>query len=106
MLALVGSANIACGGHTGDAHSMRAALIRAKEHGVTIGAHPSFPDRKLRPGVNADRARGPVREPTSNGKCAHYKTLQKSSGLRLHHIKPHGALYNRRLRSWVGRSDY
>ena len=39
-------ASIACGGHTGDAHSMDAALALAAEYGVAVGAHPSYPDRK------------------------------------------------------------
>jgi len=37
--------SIACGGHTGDAVSMTAALRLAVEHGVAVGAHPSYPDR-------------------------------------------------------------
>ena len=37
--------SIACGGHAGDAASMRFALQRAAEHGVAAGAHPSYPDR-------------------------------------------------------------
>lgn len=45
MLAIVSSASIACGGHAGDEASMRAALRAAKARGVTVGAHPGFPDR-------------------------------------------------------------
>jgi 5-oxoprolinase (ATP-hydrolysing) subunit A len=46
MLAIVSSASVACGGHAGDAVSMRAALRAAKARGVVVGAHPSFPDRE------------------------------------------------------------
>src|SRR5205809_5120330 len=38
------SANIACGFHGGDPSVMRGTIARAKEHGVAVGAHPSFPD--------------------------------------------------------------
>src|SRR5699024_11514113 len=45
MLALVTSANVACGGHAGDATTMRSVCARAAEQGVRIGAHPSYADR-------------------------------------------------------------
>ena len=46
LMSIVTSCNIACGGHAGDAVSMRDALILAKTNGVAAGAHPSFPDRE------------------------------------------------------------
>ena len=46
LLGLVSSANIACGWHAGDAKTMRQCVRWALEHGVAIGAHPSFPDRE------------------------------------------------------------
>jgi len=45
ILTCVSSANIACGGHRGDAASMRRTVMAAKKNGVIIGAHPSYPDR-------------------------------------------------------------
>ena len=42
---LITSANVACGGHYGDADSMTHAARRARELGTHIGAHPSYPDR-------------------------------------------------------------
>src|SRR6478752_3983753 len=45
MFAVISSANVACGGHAGDAASMRAAAARAARFGVAVGAHPSYPDR-------------------------------------------------------------
>ena len=42
---LITSANVACGGHYGDTQSMTHAAQRARELGVRIGAHPSYPDR-------------------------------------------------------------
>ena len=44
MLAIVNSANLACGFHAGDPLVMLKAIQSAKEHGVSIGAHPSYPD--------------------------------------------------------------
>jgi lactam utilization protein B len=44
MLGIVASANIACGGHAGDPDVMRRTLRLAHERGVSIGAHPSYPD--------------------------------------------------------------
>lgn len=85
--------SIACGGHTGDAASMTAALRRAVEHGAAAGAHPSYPDR------------------TGFGRCALEAAAEEVAawvaqqtealaeqaarlGVRLAHVKPHGALYN------------
>lgn len=45
LLELVSSASIACGGHAGDAETMRTALRLAKARGVAVGAHPGFVDR-------------------------------------------------------------
>ena len=45
MLAVVSSANIACGGHAGDAETMFATLTLARENGVTVGAHPGYDDK-------------------------------------------------------------
>ena len=85
--------SIACGGHTGDAASMVAALRLAAEHGVAAGAHPSYPDR-------SQFGRRPLA--ASGNEIAAWVTQQTVAlaeqaarlGLRLAHVKPHGALYN------------
>jgi len=85
--------SIACGGHTGDAASMRDALQLAAEHGVAAGAHPSYPDRSQF-GRRALAASG--------DEIAAWVTQQTEAlaeqaarlGLQLAHVKPHGALYN------------
>jgi 5-oxoprolinase (ATP-hydrolysing) subunit A len=46
MLAIVTSANVACGGHAGDAETMFATLVQAQANGVIIGAHPGYEDRR------------------------------------------------------------
>lgn len=93
ILALVSSANIACGGHTGDAHSMRLALQLAKRYGVAVGAHPSFPDRE-------NFGRKPMQIETAalfhslQQQVHDLATIALEIGIPLGHIKPHGALYN------------
>jgi UPF0271 protein len=85
--------SIACGGHAGDAASMTAALHLAAEHGVAAGAHPSYPDRsqfgRRALAASGDEIAAWVTEQT--------ETLAEQAarlGLRLAHVKPHGALYN------------
>ena len=46
MLRLVSSANVACGGHASDPETMFETMVLARDHGVTVGAHPSYPDRE------------------------------------------------------------
>ena len=46
IISAISSANIACGGHAGDRNSMGLTVRQAKAAGVTIGAHPAYPDRK------------------------------------------------------------
>ncbi len=93
ILAIVSSANIACGGHTGDAETMRVAIRLAKEHGVRIGAHPSFLDRD-----NFGRSpQHPPAEQLFTQLCKQVDDLiniaeQENYGVT--HLKPHGALYN------------
>lgn len=85
--------SIACGGHTGDAASMSAALRLAAEYGVTVGAHPSYPDRaefgRRQLAASADEIAAWVTQQIEA--LAEQAALQ---GLRLAHVKPHGALYN------------
>ena len=85
--------SIACGGHTGDARSMDAALTLAAEYGVAVGAHPSYPDRE---------GFGRREWAATPEQIAQWVTQQieglaeiaASKGMRLTHVKPHGALYN------------
>lgn len=85
--------SIACGGHVGDEASMAAALRLAAEHGVAAGAHPSYPDRacfgRRALTASADEVFAWVTQQT--------EMLAEQAarlGIRLTHLKPHGALYN------------
>jgi len=85
---LIDSANVACGGHVGDEHSMRDAAARAREHDVRLGAHPSYPDRENFGRVSLSMPPDALRA----------SLITQVDALRafatLHHVKPHGALYN------------
>jgi UPF0271 protein len=85
--------SIACGGHTGDAASMKKALRLAAEFGLAVGAHPSYPDRarfgRLQLAATPDEIVAWVTQQTE-ALAEHAVSL----GLRLAHVKPHGALYN------------
>ena len=97
LMPLVSSANIACGGHAGDTDTMRATLRLAKLHGVAVGAHPSWPDRvdfgRREMTATADEVFGWVVEQVRS-----LLVLVQAEGMRLSHVKPHGALYNQAAR--------
>lgn len=93
LLQLVTSANVACGIHAGDYNEMRKAILWAKENGVRIGAHPSFPDRENFGRTNMQL---PAEELQA---CLRYqlgaiKALCDAENVLLQYVKPHGALYN------------
>lgn len=93
IMPLVTSANVACGFHAGDASTMRRTVRLARAHGVAVGAHPSFPDREGfgRRAVNASPEQ--VRDDVAYQIGALW-AFCRSEGIRLTHVKPHGALYN------------
>jgi UPF0271 protein len=100
LLALLSSANIACGFHAGDPDIMRRTVQRAKALGVAIGAHVSLPDLQ---GFGR-------REMSVSATEVHALTLYQIGALHaftraadvpLAHVKPHGALYNMAARDRV-----
>lgn len=90
----VSSANIACGGHAGDADSMAAAVARCAAQGVRLGAHPGYPDRagfgRRELGLTPAEIGMTVR-----AQVAALKAIADAAGVPLVHVKPHGALYHR-----------
>ncbi len=93
LLGLVSSANIACGGHAGDATSMHTTVALALRHGVALGAHPSHPDRAHFGRRVWERAPAQVRDDVRTQVQA-LQAVADAQGARLRHVKPHGALYN------------
>jgi UPF0271 protein len=93
LMPLITSANIACGFHAGDPATAMAAVTAAIEYGVSIGAHPGFPDREHFGRLELPRTEQQVFED-----CV-YQTgalagLARAAGGRLSYLKAHGALYN------------
>jgi UPF0271 protein len=94
LLDAVTSANVACGGHAGDAGTMRATCTAALARGVAIGAHPSYPDREgfgrtvieLEPQALYDSLHAQILE---------LMAIAAEVGTRVSYVKPHGALYHR-----------
>ncbi|MET0402576.1 MAG: LamB/YcsF family protein [Cystobacter sp.] len=86
-------AHIACGGHAGDAASMRRALEACARHGTRVGAHPSFEDRE-----HFGRRELPVAPEVLRAQvavqCARLAALAAEVGVSVHSAKPHGALYH------------
>ena len=85
--------NVGCGGHAGDAGSMRAACALAARSGVLVGAHPSYPDREHF-GRTALVIEPAVLKASIEGQCQAFRAIAQAAGLRVVHMKPHGALYH------------
>jgi UPF0271 protein len=86
-------ANIACGGHAGDEHSIREALERCLRHGTRAGAHPSYEDRegfgRRALEVTPEGLRAQVA-----AQCARLAARAQAVGVPIEFSKPHGALYH------------
>jgi len=93
LMDFVSSVNVACGFHAGDASVIRQTIETAISKNVAVGAHPSFPDlqgfgrREIK--MSASEVFDIVLY-----QIAAVKGICESSGAKLHHVKPHGALYN------------
>jgi UPF0271 protein len=93
LMRWITSANVACGLHAGDPMVMRDTVLLARDHGVAVGAHPSFDDREhfgrrdlqLPPPAITDLV---VRQIDA------LAAIAAGAGIRLQHVKPHGALFN------------
>src|SRR5918999_581425 len=91
------SANVACGFHAGDAGMMRDTVALAREHGVAVGAHPSFPDPEGFGRRELQFSPSDVEDFVSYQVGA-LAAIAASQGVRLQHVKPHGALFNMAVR--------
>ena len=87
------SLNVACGGHAGDPGSMRRLARLARDRGLALGAHPSFPDR-------SGFGRHPMALPPAEierqvvEQVSALVRIAAEEGIDVGHVKPHGALYN------------
>ncbi len=93
LMPFISSANIACGYHAGDAATIKEVVNLCLQYNVNIGAHPSFFDRE-----NFGRATmqlSPQEIYTIvTDQLTIINTIAMECGAILHHVKPHGALYN------------
>jgi 5-oxoprolinase (ATP-hydrolysing) subunit A len=93
LLALVSSANIACGLHAGNPVMMRQSILAAHARGVAVGAHPGFDDRE-------NFGRREMSLPAEEifnlvvYQVGAFQAVAHSLGIRPQHVKAHGALYN------------
>ena len=93
IIPLVSSVNIACGWHAGDPLVMQKAVALAKQYGVSIGAHPGYPDLLGFGRRNLSASPAEVKAYIQYQVGA-LSAFCKAAGVRLHHVKPHGAMYN------------
>ena len=89
LMRYISSANVACGEHAGSDELMERTVLLAADYGVTVGAHPSYPDR-----ANFGRVEMPMGPETIAGTVFEQIMRLVRCGGDLKHVKPHGALYN------------
>ena len=94
----VTSVNIACGFHAGDPTTIRKTIETAIKKGVAIGAHPGYPDLQGFGRRNMSLSSDDVYDIVLY-QVAALKGICEASGAKLHHVKPHGALYNQAAKS-------
>ena len=92
IMPFITSANVACGFHGSDPTVMHKTVRLAKQHGVEVGAHPSFPDRDGFGRRYMKMERDELLD-TIIYQVAALKGFLDIEGMSLNHIKPHGALY-------------
>jgi 5-oxoprolinase (ATP-hydrolysing) subunit A len=93
IMPYITSANIACGFHAGDSGIMNHTVQLASKHGVKIGAHPGFPDLAGFGRRNMNLTPEEVYTMVLY-QIGALQAFVKANGTKLHHVKPHGALYN------------
>lgn len=87
------SVNIACGGHAGDADTMRQTIRQAAAWGLVIGAHPGYADRENF-GRRELNLTGAAIAETVFDQVSAFAEIAQGEGVSIAHVKPHGALYN------------
>ena len=93
LMPYISSCNIACGFHSGNPLTIENTIKSAIKHQVKIGAHPSYNDRENFGRVSLQTDFKTLKAEL-NYQIGALKSITESYGQRLHHVKPHGALYN------------
>ena len=94
LMNYVTSINVACGGHAGDETMMAAMVALAKDKGVNVGAHPSYPDKENFGRIDIDMDQNELLDSVRD-QIQLLVDIGAENGVELTHVKPHGALYNR-----------
>lgn len=94
LMPFLTSANVAAGGHTGDDETIARTVALAQQHGVAVGAHPSYPDR-----VQFGRVAMQLEPDVLTRAIAEQLQRVRRIAGALHHVKLHGALYHRAAES-------
>ena len=94
LLAVVTSANVACGFHAGDQETMRRVCEQAMARGVVVGAQVSYADRENFGRVARDVPFGVLRDQVAE-QVEVLSGVARAAGTTVSYVKPHGALYNR-----------
>ena len=93
IMPYISSANIACGYHAGDENTMKQTVDLCKKYNVAVGAHPSFPDRENFGRTDMLLHPGEIYEMiVKQINCL--EIIADERDVPVHHVKPHGALYN------------
>ncbi len=93
IIPLISSANVACGFHAGDPSVMSSTVALCKANGVSVGAHPGFPDLQGFGRRNMNMSPADVKAMMTY-QIGALDAFCRSAGVSLRHVKPHGALYN------------
>jgi UPF0271 protein len=93
IMPFISSVNIACGCHAGDIETMKHTIEYALKNNVAIGAHPSYPDKENFGRVKMEFSSSEI-FPLIKEQVELLEDMAKTMGAKLHHVKPHGALYN------------
>jgi UPF0271 protein len=93
LMPYISSCNIACGGHFGDKNTIDKTIELAVQNNVLIGAHPSFPNKENFGRKLMEMADDDFKESIQNQLNLFLNRLAVFK-VKMHHIKPHGALYN------------
>jgi len=98
VIPLISSANIACGFHAGDPSVMQRTIALAKQYGIGAGAHPGFPDLIGFGRRNLDASLDEIKDFVTY-QIGALQAFASYQGMKLQHVKPHGALYNMAARN-------
>ncbi len=98
VIPLISSANIACGFHAGDPSVMKRTIALAKQYGVGAGAHPGLPDLIGFGRRNMDASLEEIKDFVTY-QIGALQAFAAYQGVKLQHVKPHGALYNMAARN-------